>query len=98
MYQSQYGFPYLRWSLQSGGDMNDDSHASHSCQGKKAYASRNEAKESLRAERRRFPKLAFDMYRCTVCHKWHIGHDRKFRNTNVNIKYKKQWRKHRKMI
>lgn len=76
--------------------MNDDTLRVRSCQGKKAYASRNEARDSLRAERRRFPKLAFAIYKCQICRKWHVGHDRKFRNCKVNIKGKKDMRKHRK--
>lgn len=76
--------------------MENDTLRERSCQGKRAYNTRNEARESLRAERRRFPKLAFDIYRCQICHKWHVGHDRRFRNCNVSIKYKKEWRKHKK--
>jgi hypothetical protein len=76
--------------------MRDDSIRERSCQGKKAYGSRNEAHDALQAERRRFPKLVFSAYKCMICHMWHVGHDRKFRNCNVNIKGKKKWRKHRK--
>lgn len=65
------------------------------CDGKKPYKSRNEARDALWAERRRFPKLAFSVYKCQTCKLWHLGHDRKFRNTNVN-KNKKLMRKHTK--
>ncbi|MFA5378833.1 MAG: hypothetical protein WC455_23980 [Dehalococcoidia bacterium] len=66
-----------------------------SCSGKKGYTTRNEAKDSLYAERRRYPKLAFEIYRCPICGLLHVGHDRKYRNANVDM-HKKKWRKHQK--
>lgn len=67
------------------------------CDGKKAYASRAAAKDPLYAERRRFPKLAFSAYKCRICGMWHIGHDRKYRNANVNLKARKQMRRRKKV-
>jgi predicted RNA-binding Zn-ribbon protein involved in translation (DUF1610 family) len=68
---------------------------SEKCTGKRSYKSRNEAKDSLFAERRRFPKLAFEVYHCPECGAWHIGHDRKYRNLNVASRSTvKKWRRH----
>lgn len=63
-----------------------------SCSGKKAYHSRAEAKDPLWAMRRRFPKLAFEIYKCRICGFWHIGHDRKYRNAKTD-KNKKRFRR-----
>lgn len=64
-----------------------------SCSGKKGYHSRAEAKDPLWAMRRRYPKLAFEAYKCRFCGLWHIAHDRKYRNVNVDKNKKRMRRK-----
>ena len=65
------------------------------CPGKKGYYLRDDARDALEAQRRRYPHKAFTMYRCPVCRLWHVGHDRKTRVID-NTYDKKRMRKHQK--
>jgi hypothetical protein len=66
------------------------------CYGKKPYSSRSAAKNALWAARRKAPKLAFVIYKCQTCGKWHLGHDRRFRNAK-QVWNKKPMRRHQKL-
>ena len=65
------------------------------CLGKEGYPSRKATHDSINAARRKWPKLKFSAYRCSICGQWHVGHERKAK-TKSNNRYKKQWRKHLK--
>lgn len=65
------GYLRSRTPHTSGPTARRGENAAVQCQGKQPYASFHAAELQIKNTRRRMPPL--DIYKCSICHFWHVG-------------------------